>query len=66
MELWSQCHAEHWLAAEGKSPVMLQWVLRADGEQVHDIDSDPLGSNLAIFQLGDSDLVTSPRFCLQQ
>lgn len=40
--------------------MMLQWVLYADGEQAHDLDSDPLGSNLAIFQLGDSDLVTSP------
>lgn len=39
---------------------MLQWVLRADREQVHDLDSDPLRSNLAIFQLGDSDLATSP------
>lgn len=46
--------------------MMLQWVLYADGEQAHDLDSDPRGSNLAIFQLGDSDLVTSPSFCLQQ
>lgn len=40
--------------------MMLQRVLRADGEQARDLDSDPLGSNLAIFQPGDSDLVTSP------
>lgn len=40
--------------------MMLQRVLRADGEQARDLDSDPLGSNLAIFQLSDSDLVTSP------
>lgn len=40
--------------------MMLQRVLCADGEQTRDLDSDPFGSNLAIFQLGDSDLVTSP------
>lgn len=40
--------------------MMLRWVLHAGGEHVRDLVSDPLGSNLAIFLLGDSDPLTCP------